>query len=118
MSLPDLNEQVQRAIINICVREAPREAVGLLLASGQVVALPNHAAEPSRSFRIVQQDIFDSLREAGIRPEAAEPNTITLWHSHPSGGVGPSRTDLKNRVPHLHHLVVTLTEDEPVFSWY
>jgi proteasome lid subunit RPN8/RPN11 len=43
---------------------------------------------------------------------------LTLWHSHPNGGVGPSRIDMQQRLPHFEHLVVTLDSGRVLFTWY
>lgn len=46
--------------------------------------------------------------------------SITAWHTHPSGNVGPSEFDLKYKPPKLRSLVVTLFEDgkSPLATWY
>lgn len=37
-----------------------------------------------------------------------------VWHTHPSGLIGPSPTDMEWKVEGMEYLVVTVTEDGPV----
>jgi proteasome lid subunit RPN8/RPN11 len=36
---------------------------------------------------------------------------IAIWHSHPSGLVGPSRADMQKRIEGVAYLVVTIESD-------
>lgn len=40
---------------------------------------------------------------------------VIVWHTHPSGFVGPSRGDMQNRVEGLKYLVVSLPDGEAVY---
>lgn len=93
---------------------APGEAVGLLTADGRVIPLTNHASEPGSNFEVTKEDILSAIR----MHEVEDLTGLTLWHSHPNGGVGPSRIDMQQRLPFCDHLVVTLTETGVVFTWY
>jgi len=50
--------------------------------------------------------------------EYDDPQDVTLWHSHPSGGVGPSRIDMQQKIPMANHLVLALVEGEVIPTWY
>lgn len=76
--------------------------------------LPNHASDPESNFSILKADIMSAIRMHEIEDLAS----LTLWHSHPNGGVGPSRTDMQQKLPFFEHLVVTLTDTDAVFTWY
>lgn len=44
---------------------------------------------------------------------------VVLWHSHPSGLIGPSRGDVRNKIAGLKSVVVTtFTAAKPVVSFY
>lgn len=98
-------------------REAyPEEAVGLIFPDERVVSLTNHSPHPRTNFEITKQELLDAL-------EYAEENEwhideVVFWHSHPAGGVGPSRTDIQQKTPLKHHLVVTIAEEDIISTWY
>lgn len=92
--------------------KAPREAVGLILKSGQVLELTNYAPVPEKGFEVSKAQILKKLQDL---PDLLD---VIFWHSHPAGGVGPSATDLKHKTPFSFHLVVTLVEDDIVATWY
>lgn len=92
---------------------APSEAVGLLTLDDRVISLPNHSESPETSFELARSDLINALRMHEL-----EPDGLVLWHSHPGGGVGPSRTDMQNRLPFMAHLVVTIGSEEITTTWY
>lgn len=97
---------------SIIMRNSPNEAVGLILPDDRVVELPNYAKSPTDQFEIHKNDILEALK--GLY----DIESLTLWHSHPSGGVGPSRTDLQNKVEVFDHLVLSIVDGEIVPTWY
>lgn len=101
---------------------APVEACGVLLdmawrkpdgSPSWVKELPNRSTEGSGTYRIDPADIrmvLDGLEEV---------EDVAIWHTHPSGLIGPSRFDMKNRPdPNIYMVVISLTEDGPVASWF
>lgn len=96
----------------LAIEAAPREAVGLILSDGTVVSLPNHSENPTCSFEVRKSDLATQL---GVERHLEE---VVLWHSHPSGGVGPSRTDMAQKTPLKYHLVISLVDGDIVPSWY
>jgi len=102
-------------------RRAPLEACGILIPTphkgSKVIELPNRANKPN-SFMVWGNDIREALGEWLTLASDEEFGKVTLWHTHPAGGVGPSRIDMRSRAKGLHHLVVTLTKDGPVPVFY
>jgi proteasome lid subunit RPN8/RPN11 len=100
---------------------APSEACGVLLdmpwrkADGSmsfVKELPNRAMADG-TYRVDAGDIrmvLDGLEEV---------EDVAVWHTHPSGFIGPSKGDMQNRPdPNIFMLVVALTEQGPVATWF
>lgn len=104
-------------IEQIALRRAPAEAVGIIYQS-QVLELPNRSSKQNTNFLIKPADIVLALELEGIPLDNLANAGLVLWHSHPAGGVGPSRTDMKNKVPHFHHLVVAIAADGPIPTFY
>jgi proteasome lid subunit RPN8/RPN11 len=106
-----LEGPLARSIATLASEAAPAEAVGLILSDGCVVALTN-LASANNAFRVSKTEILDALgTESDFK-------NVAFWHSHPAGGVGPSRTDMANKMPFSYHLVVSLVNGDPIFTWY
>jgi proteasome lid subunit RPN8/RPN11 len=102
-------------ITSAIVRALPREAVGLLWepAGCPAVHIPltNTSDDPERSYAVSVEEIALSfLRTTGRTITGAV--DLTLWHSHPSGQVGPSRGDMRERAEGLRYMVVTVDHDD------
>jgi proteasome lid subunit RPN8/RPN11 len=109
-----LRESTLKQLSELVKLRAPMEAVGLLLPDETVVELENQSINPEDTFSLDRQQIVDALQ--GVEESLLD--ECCLWHSHPSGGVGPSRTDMQRKTPFRYHLVLTLVEDEIVPTWY
>ena len=106
-------------IEKIAALRAPCEAVGLILPDDRVVELPNRSSLPHNSFQILGSDVKLTLEMNSVPLNQLGLENCTLWHSHPGGGVGPSRVDMRHRVSVMSHLVVSLAEDATwTPSWY
>lgn len=100
---------------------APNEACGLLLSQPyqtprgrwtRVLEIQNSSTEPETSY---QMDGSEIERVMEGKPD----QTVAVWHTHPGGLIGPSTGDMKNRPdPEVPMLVVTLTVDGPIPSWF
>ena len=99
---------------------APVEACGILLdrpwwrgrEMSFIKELPNRALEPA-SYRIDMADVMLALEGLDDVEE------IAVWHTHPSGLIGPSRLDMVRRPPpDIFMIVVALTEDGPIPAWF
>lgn len=104
--------KLEEELLSLTLKHAPNEAVGLILSDGSVVELVNHSPHPAANFEIRREDLVYHL----MREE--DPSKVSLWHSHPSGGIGPSRVDIQNRTPFASHLVVSLVDGVIVPTWY
>lgn len=103
-----LHEELKQLVLS----KAPQEAVGLLTKDDRIIPLTNQSSEPENNFEILRSELIEAL---GNETSLVD---LTLWHSHPNGGVGPSRTDMKQRIPHLTHLVVTIIDGDVVYTYY
>lgn len=114
-------EQALPEIERIGKSRLPNEACGLLLdmpwhnARGQVSyvkELPNRSLTADR-YQVNADDIRYVLE--GLE----EVEDVAVWHTHPSGFLGPSEGDLEHRPdPNIWMLVVALTDDGPVATWF
>ena len=92
----------------------PNEAVGLIDAEGNIWELNNTHHDPTSAFQVNRDDIRFIVEDSGFTGLSE----ATLWHTHPSGGVGPSRIDLQNKTPFKYHLVVSVVDGDIVLTWY
>lgn len=84
---------------------APKESCGCFVR-GALTELPNRSIEDDLAC-ILKEDVEELLRgHENLRREE-----VMWWHTHPGGFVGPSRTDMQNRVAGFSYLVVTLNAD-------
>lgn len=106
-----------------CIGETrrPLEACGVLLptpyADSRVIELPNRL-QSEGEFAIWGSDIRLSLSGWLAKATQEEIAQMTIWHTHPEGNIGPSRVDLAHRLPGVYYLVVALTNDGPVPTYY
>lgn len=96
----------------IVLRNQPREAVGLLADDGRIIELTNHSSEPEKNFEVTRIELLEVL--------SSEPHlkNLIFWHSHPGGGIGPSRTDMQQKMPHFIHLVISIVDNDLVYTFY
>jgi proteasome lid subunit RPN8/RPN11 len=123
-----LEVQMVEAIASIGRYRAPAEACGLLLPvptkARSVWELPNRSKTPQTDFECSGEDMLLLLEQIYDGDDALirkllEEGALTVWHTHPSGNVGPSLFDLRNKPAHLKCLVVTLPEKgKPLATWY
>lgn len=108
-----LEGKLEDELSKIIRAKAPQEAVGLILNEDEVVELPNHSSTPTNHFEVHKVDILGIIGHLDI-----DPQDVIFWHSHPSGGIGPSRTDLQQKTLFHYHLVLALIDGTIVPSWY
>lgn len=116
MTIHIIEGSLKRDLLELTLAEAPREAVGLIY-EGRVYTLSNASSEPEHNFEVHLSELRELIISLSI-PWDRLATEVAFWHSHPSGGVGPSRTDMVNRTPLKHHLVVSLVEGDLVPTWY
>lgn len=115
----DLSPDAQ-ALVAHCISSAlPQEAVGLLWEPpgepARVMPLVNHSTAPESSYAVRVDEMIEAFElNMGCDITSVDPEHLTLWHSHPSGLVGPSRGDMRERakVAMLAHMVVTVGVDD------
>jgi len=101
-------------IIEIGMLRLPNEACGVIIPDLDVPAdqwvheLKNRSTDPTNSFKIDPSTVTQLL----VNPDHWE--DVLIWHTHPSGHVGPSKQDLQHRHPKLKYLVVSLPNGEAV----
>ena len=119
-----LEQKLVNQIARIGKDRLPNEACGLILPypvkGVQVIELPNRSKKPHDSFEMTGEDMLLSLEQVfqGDFPEHLLPS-LTAWHTHPRGHVGPSKFDMENKPAKFKSLVVTLFDDSPpLATWF
>lgn len=101
-------------IIEIGMAHLPKEACGVVIPNldmapdDWVHELTNRSSNPLNSYEIDSHTI-DAL--------VANPDAwadVLVWHTHPSGSVGPSKGDVESKIDGLRYLVVALPRGEAV----
>lgn len=117
--------QLTEAILNeielIGRDRAPSEACGLILPPPgerrnrpgrhpQVIELPNRSLTPRDSYEILGTDTAIELDRWLDDPDVTQEDvdSMVVWHTHPSGGIGPSKTDIRQRPDAVAMIVVSL----------
>jgi proteasome lid subunit RPN8/RPN11 len=106
-------------VVRIGRNRAPNEACGILLPPPgdtyrfrshhrQVIELPNRSLSPRDSYEILGTDIVQELIEWLENVEPSDHDNMVIWHTHPSGSVGPSRGDLDHKIGDFTYLVVSI----------
>ena len=97
----------------------PREACGLLLPDGTVFYLTNESPNPQEYLVSGEQFSEAIYGEDGVESHGYTFEQVVVWHTHPSGHVGPSRADLQARrhpmLAPISHMVVALPEGETTY---
>lgn len=109
-------------ILEIGKQRAPIEACGVLLdvawrkpngSPSWVKELPNRSTDGPGTYKVNADDIRMVLE--GLE----EVEDVAIWHTHPSGYIGPSQGDMRNRPSSgVHMVVVAMTQEGPVASWF
>lgn len=96
----------------------PKEAVGLLWEQPGTLAgcipLRNASDDPEHSYAVATAEMIEAFERASgrdILSAISEGCSLTLWHSHPSGQVGPSRGDMREKLEGLQYMVVSVTTE-------
>jgi proteasome lid subunit RPN8/RPN11 len=96
---------------------APDEACGIITPDLRVVSLPNATPNDSESsYAINNEDLVEAISEyierSGVEPQSITRAHFIIWHTHPSGLIGPSHGDMVNRVEGFQYVVVALPNGE------
>lgn len=83
----DLGELQREWLQRRAFQAAPEEACGFLMTDGKFVEIQNSHPYPYKSFR---------MSAADLERKIANPNDIVaIWHTHPSGSLDPSASDME-----------------------
>lgn len=102
-------EYDDEAMMKACVREAPREACGLVFPGGLTVEVDNIRSAPGQ-YVMNEGQFLLAVQEHGM--------FVALWHTHPNGDVNPSPFD---REFHLRHyddvlMIIATGEETAVYA--
>lgn len=94
----------------------PSETCGLIVRlPGQdlIRRLGNRAEDPTKEYLIDNNELVATLADViETTGHGVAKDQVTIWHTHPSGYIGPSAGDIESKVPELHYLVVALPNGE------
>lgn len=122
-----LDERILAEIVRLGELRSPTEACGVLLPTpwtsisaieSQVIELPNRSSSGHDGFIIWPSDIRLQIEYWADRATPEQKNALAIWHTHPQGNPGPSRGDLNDRLPGVTYLVVALTPNGGIPSWF
>ena len=107
----------QIAALAEAAEDPTQELCGVILPQPfhgvQVVMVPKRADDPHTSFKMLGSDLRFAMGSFFEEVDSSLWPEVIFWHTHPGGGIGPSRVDLQNRGPG-HYLVVAMTSEGPV----
>lgn len=112
-----INSGLLAQIESIGKHRSPAEAIGVIL-KGKVIELPNRSSTPNSTFELRIADLLIELEVNRLSIADDDWLEMIVWHTHPKGLIGPSSVDMRNRLQGLKHLVVALTEEGPVPTFY
>ena len=112
--IPQVSEHELVEIDRIGKLRAPTEACGLLLSvphhGRTVIELPNRSLTAEDHYEFKGSDAYIELKDYD--------DELVVWHTHPGGLIGPSRDDMRTRHEDYWYLVVTLTPEGPVPTFF
>jgi len=114
MKIPFSLDVVIPKIVEFGLARVPNEACGLVIPNLDnpvdtwVHELINRSPSPQDSY------IFDAEAMKPLLTDQEVWSDVLVWHTHPSGRIGPSQGDMEARHPALHgrYLVVALPHGE------
>lgn len=75
--------------------------------------LVNTHSDPERAYSVNNEELVEALVDIMEEHNVIiERHQVVVWHTHPSGHVGPSAGDLRHKEPDLEYLVVALPNGE------
>lgn len=112
-----LHDQALDLIWKLGLERRPIEACGILLPEPHrgrwLIEMPNRSPTPQNMWMFNLDDL-----KVGLEGVDTDLEKLTIFHTHPGGNVGPSKTDLRAKIESLYYLVVALTDEGPVPTWY
>ena len=117
MEVPLLSERALDNLKWAALQAQPNETGGILHGDKVYIVL-NRATEPKDNFLFTREDIVAAVKQSGCSDADLLEGRVALWHSHPGGGVGPSRIDMRQKTPLPYHLVVAIVDGDIIPTWY
>lgn len=78
-------------------KASPREIGGLICPDGTLFFLPNEATQDNE-FRVSSAQFTEAVYgQEGVESLGFNLPEVVVWHTHPSGLLGPSRTDIREK---------------------
>jgi proteasome lid subunit RPN8/RPN11 len=114
--LPIIEGRLKLSLLGIIRSRLPHEAVGIIY-NDMAYELRNDHDFPNENFAVDKRELR-ALIETLMVPMDQIADEVFLWHSHPGGGIGPSRFDMTHKTPLKNHLVVTIVDGDLVPTWY
>lgn len=104
----------------------PSEACGVFLPTprryqlieSQVVEIPNRSLNAEIEYVMTPEDVRMAIEDWARAATSEERNAVSVWHTHPGGGIGPSKLDMARKLRGGTYLVVALTPEGPVPVWF
>lgn len=119
MISPDTLADCLSMIVEQGMTDHPREAVGLICPDGTVFFLTNEADKLQEYLVSSDQLAAAFYAEDGVEDLGFDLEDVIVWHTHPSGFIGPSRGDLESRrqpvLEQIKHLVISLPNGETTY---
>ena len=115
LPLPWASPEVVDQVLAFGRSEDPHEAGGVITPDLTVILLPNRSESPTNSYVISDEDLVNEIdqwldRNPNINPEDLTRAHFIIWHTHPNGGVGPSRRDMKCKAEGFQYMVVAMPD--------
>lgn len=112
-----LSPEMVSEITRIGLDAYPSEACGVLLPTplneawgeiGKVVQLPNRSLQHHDHYALDPDDVAVAIGDWAHSVTFEQRDSVAVWHTHPQGNIGPSKTDLDKKHPDIAYLVVAL----------
>jgi proteasome lid subunit RPN8/RPN11 len=109
--------EVVEEILQIGLVHAPLEVCGIICPDMKVVQLQNTTLlDPTNHYEVSADEVVEVIADYIVANDIVEHQLsreyFILWHTHPSGFIGPSKGDLDYKLEHFQYLVVTLPGGE------
>lgn len=98
------------------LEKLPHEACGVIIelpGESVIRQLGNYADDPTKGYKVDNTELVEVLAEViESSGHGVLRDQVVVWHTHPSGHIGPSTEDLASKVSDLRYLVVSLPNGE------
>lgn len=106
--LPDVRSALGLAL-DWGIEAAPEEICGILVNETEgvrLVQLQNRAEDRTDGYVIDAE----TMRTLALKPKTWA--HVAVWHTHPSGLVGPSQRDLSHKIHNITYVVISIPSGE------